>query len=264
MLRKRLAALGDHAILIAGVFLMIAPVAMLLVMSLSRVDDPLDGYATLAGRGYGFKGEITLWSMLANSLIVALTLGVFKTLFAATASYALVFFRVRFAEAIFFAILLTLFLPLHSRPTPTYLTAASLGLLDTHVGLTVPLLASGLGVLLFRQFMRQIPTELAEAARIDGAGPVRFFIDFVMPISASFLAALFAIHFIEGWHSYLWPVMVTSDDRMMVLTKGLQFLDPDSPDGLALAVVSLLPPLLLVIALGPVMARAMHIDGGER
>jgi sn-glycerol 3-phosphate transport system permease protein len=260
MARRALKGLLDHAILIVGVIVMMAPVVQLMVMSLSSPFRPFAAYEALATRGFGFSGEITLWSMLVTSLVSALSLGFFKTLFAAMAAYGLVFFRVRLAEFIFFSILITLYLPLHARPVPTYLVAAQLGLTNSRAGLVMPLLASGLGVLLFRQFLRQLPNELAEAAQIDGAGPVKFFIDCVLPVSAPFLAALFAIHFIEGWHQYLWPLMSTSAEELTTVTKGLQLISVTSPAGLALAVVALFPPLVLVLILGPIIARSLHFD----
>ena len=260
----KLEALADHAILIAGVFFMIGPVVFLFVISLSDASAPFSGYRELATQGMGFSGEVTVWSMLASSLIVALSLGVFKTLFAAMAAYALVYFRTRFAEAIFFVILLTLFLPLHSRLIPTFLVSSQLGLSNSYAGLVVPVLASGLGVLLFRQVLRQLPEELAESARIDGAGPIKFFIDCVLPVSAPFLAALFSIHFIEGWHQYLWPLMINSEERFTTVMRGLQLLWIGSAEGLALAVFALLPPLVVVVVLGPVMARSMYIDSSGR
>ena len=260
----KLKALVDHAVLIAGVLFMMGPVVYLIAISLAGSAAPLSGYRSLATQGMGYTGDVTVWSMLATSLVVALSLGVLKTLFAAMAAYALVYFRIRFAEAIFFTILLTLFLPLHSRLIPTFLAASQVGLSNTYAGLVIPVLASGLGVLLFRQVLRQLPEELAESARIDGAGPVKFFIDCVLPVSAPFLAALFAIHFIEGWHQYLWPLMITSDERLTTVMRGLQLLWIGSPEGLALAVIALLPPLVVVFVLGPVMARSMYIDSTGR
>ncbi|WP_421852386.1 ABC transporter permease subunit [Oricola sp.] len=264
MTHQQIRALIDHAILIAGVIFMVGPLGFVIAASLSAGERSTAAYERLATQGLGFSSDVTIWSMLANSLIVALTLGVFKTLFAAIAAYALVYFRLRHAELIFFAVLLTLFLPLHARPIPTYLVSSQLGLSNSHAGLIIPVLASGLGVLLFRQVLRQLPAELAESARIDGAGPIRFLVDFVLPVSAPYLAALFAIHFIEGWHQFLWPLMINSDEALTTIMRGIALVGIGSPEGLALTVMALLPPLVVVMVLGPVMARSMHIDSANR
>lgn len=263
-LKKKLARGFDHLILIVGVVLLVGPLAYLFWMSLGDAGDPFAGYSALATRRFGFSEMISVWSMLKTSLLVALAFGVFKTLLAMMAAYGLVFFRVRFGAFWFFCILLTMYLPIHARPVQTYLVSAGLGLVNTPAGLVVPLLASGLGVLLFRQFFRQFPGELLEAARIDGAGPMKFFIDCVVPVSVPFIAALFAIHFIEGWKQYLWPGLVISDERYTVLMRGLALVFSGSPIGLALAIVALLPPLILVVLLGPFIARSMHLDAVDR
>lgn len=243
---------------------MLTPAVWLVWTSLGEGAQFFAGYKALFDRGFGFTGVITLWSMLQASLLMALILAAFKTLFAMLAAYALVFFRVKFSSLIFYAILLTLYLPLTSRALPTYLVVDTLGLVNTHGGLYLPLLSSALGVLLFRQFFNQVPTSLMEAARIDGAGPVKFFLDCLLPISLPFVAALFVIHFVEGWNEYLWPGLVFVGEENTVVMRGLALVSLNSSRGLALAVVAMVPPAILVLFLGPQIARAMRFDSSDR
>ncbi len=162
-------------------------------------------------------------------------------------AYALIYFRVRFASAIFAVLLLTLLLPLESRFLPTYAVTVELGLVNTRAGLILPLVASGLGTLFFRQFLMTVPDALLESARIDGAGPLKFFKDILVPLSLPTAAALFLFMFVNGWNQYLWPVMVTSEESTYTLVRGMQFFGNSSLRGLMLAVLAFVPPALLVI-----------------
>src|SRR4029453_13850165 len=114
----------------------------------------------------------------------------------------------------FLLVFMTLMLPVEVRIFPTYQVVADLGMLNTYAGLTVPLIASATATFLFRQFFLTVPDELVEAPRIDGAGPIRFFKDVLVPLSTTSIAALFVIQFIYGWNQYLWPLLVTTEGRM--------------------------------------------------
>ena len=148
--------------------------------------------------------------MLLNSLVMALVIAAGKIAISLPSAYAVVFFRFPLRRLCFWAIFVTLMLPVEVRIIPTYKIAADLSLIDTYAGLTLPLVASATATLLFRQFFLTIPDELVEAAKIDGAGPWRFLIDTVIPLSRTNIAALFVILFIYGWNQYLWPLLVTN------------------------------------------------------
>jgi sn-glycerol 3-phosphate transport system permease protein len=168
-------------------------------------------------------------------------------------AFAIVYFRFRFRTFFFWMIFVTLMLPVEVRILPTYQVVADLGMLDTYAGLTVPLIASATATFLFRQFFLTIPDELAEAARIDGAGPMRFFWDVVIPLSRPSIAALFVILFIYGWNQYLWPLLVTTQESMYTTVIGIKRMITGGDAAtewhlvMATAVLALLPPALVVV-----------------
>src|SRR5690606_18441431 len=135
----------------------------------------------------------------------------------------------------------------------TYKVVADLGLLDSYAGLSIPLIASATGTLLFRQFFMTVPDELLEASKIDGAGPVKFFIDIALPLSVTTIAALFVIQFIYGWNQYLWPLLITTKDNMQTIVIGIKKMIVTS-DALtewnvvmATAMLAMVPPVAVVI-----------------
>jgi sn-glycerol 3-phosphate transport system permease protein len=153
----------------------------------------------------------------------------------------------------FWLIFITLMLPVEVRILPTYKVVADLGMLDSYAGLTIPLIASATATFLFRQFFLSVPEELAEAARIDGAGPVRFFFDILLPLSSTSIAALFVIQFIYGWNQYLWPLIVTTKQSYYTVVMGISRLvnvvdtAPTWNLAMATAVLAMVPPVLVVI-----------------
>jgi len=184
---------------------------------------------------------------------VALAIAVGKIVISILSAYAIVFFRFPLRMAFFWMIFITLMLPVEVRIVPTYQVIVSLGLIDTYTGLTLPLMASATATFLFRQFFLTIPGELVEAARVDGAGPFRFFKDFLLPLSRTNIAALFVILFIYGWTQYLWPLLVTNDNQMNTIIIGLRkmisFADADTQWHLvmATAILALIPPIIVVV-----------------
>ncbi|SDR27526.1 ABC transporter permease subunit [Pseudovibrio sp. Tun.PSC04-5.I4] len=250
----------DHLILLIGVAVIVGPVAITLFSSThSGATLGKDGLQFLPGpyaaevygavlfEGRGFSKSVTGLSMALNSLYLALGFALAKVTVSLLAAYALVFFRVRFGTFFFWVILCSLLLPLESRFLPTYAVISKLGLVNTYPGLMLPLLASAVGTFFFRQFFLGIPVELSEAARIDGAGPIKFLKDVLVPSSAPMIAALGLLMFVQGWNQYLWPIMVSSEESRMTLVQGLSLIGRTGPQGLALAVLAMLPPILLVI-----------------
>ncbi|MEM9779183.1 MAG: ABC transporter permease subunit [Pseudomonadota bacterium] len=259
---------GDHAILILGALLMLVPVIMVFTTASLpdpeiarhglqlRLGDQLDDNASKAlfERG-GFTGAISGMVMLQNSFILGIGFAVGKILVGMMAAYAIVYFRLRFATFAFWIIFTTLLLPLEVRILPSYEVVQGMGLTNSYTGLIVPLIASATATFFFRQYFRSIPEELVEAARIDGAGPVKFFIDILVPLSKTMIAAMFIIMFVFGWNQYLWPTMITTDEALFTLVRGIrqitQVLEganlPEYGRANMLALIAMLPPVLIVV-----------------
>lgn len=259
----------DHLILIAGAVVLTAPVLVAFMSSTHAAAEiharglfltpGAEGIATytkvLTQKG-GFTGEVTGARMAMNSLILGLGFALGKIALSMMAAYGLVYFRFRFATPIFWMIFTTLLLPLEVRIMPSYQVMSTLGALNSYWGLIVPLLASATGTFYFRQFFKSVPDELLEAARIDGAGPWRFFLGVLVPLSRPMMAAIFIIMFVYGWNQYLWPMLMTTDERFFTLLRGIKSIlqvwigaqIPDYNEAFALAVLAMLPPLGVVLA----------------
>jgi len=200
----------------------------------------------------GSSKVIPVGLMMLNSLIMALVIAIGKIAISLTSAFAIVYFRFPFRMLCFWTIFITLMLPVEVRILPTFEVVANLGLLNSYGGLTIPLIASATATFLFRQFFMTIPDELLEAARIDGAGPMRFFRDVVLPLSRTNIAALFVILFIYGWNQYLWPLLITTDKDMNTIVMGIsQMIGVDDftdwPAVMATAMLAMLPPVAIVV-----------------
>ena len=258
----------DHLILILATLFMVLPVVVAVMTSThSAVEIHQNGlfltpgghgdetYTTVLTRQGGFTGQVTGTRMMLNSLILGIGFAVGKIVLSMLAAYGLVYFRFRFATLLFWMIFTTLLLPLEVRIMPSYQVMSSLGLLNSYTGLIVPLLASATGTFYFRQFFKSVPDELLEAARIDGAGPFKFLWDVLIPLSKTMMAAIFIIMFVYGWNQYLWPMLMTTDERFFTLMRGIkQILQvwigsqiPDYNEAFALAILALAPPVLVVV-----------------
>jgi sn-glycerol 3-phosphate transport system permease protein len=187
------------------------------------------------------------------SFVVAIIITVGKIAISLLSAFAIVYFRFPFKMACFWAIFLTLMLPVEVRILPTYKVVADLGLLNSYAGLSLPLIASATATFLFRQFFLTVPDELVEAARIDGAGPMRFFKDILVPLSRTSIAALFVIQFIYGWNQYLWPLLMTTSEDMYPVVIGIKRMLAGGEAAvdwnivMATAILAMLPPTLVVI-----------------
>jgi sn-glycerol 3-phosphate transport system permease protein len=206
-----------------------------------------------------FGGETSLgskvpavWPMMQTSLISALVISIGKIAISLLSAFALVYFRFPFRNFFFWMIFITLMLPVEVRISPTYEVVSNLGMLNSYAGLTVPLIASATATFLLRQFFLTVPDELVEAARMDGAGPMRFFKDILLPLSATNIAALFVIQFIYGWNQYLWPLLVTTNEDMYPIVMGIKRMLAGEAYTewnvvMATAILAMLPPALVVI-----------------
>ncbi|WP_417308446.1 ABC transporter permease subunit [Devosia sp.] len=248
---------------------MVAPLLMLLQMtSVPDVDILKSGPSLEIGDQFwsnlqkalfesmSFSGANTGLSMFGNSLILGLGFAIGKVVISMMAAYAIVYFRLKFAMLAFWLIFTTLLLPLEVRIVPSYEVTQKLGLLNSYTGLIVPLIASATATFFFRQFFMSVPDELVEAARIDGAGPVKFFIDILVPLSRTMIAAIFIIMFVYGWNQYLWPTMVITEEGKYTLVQGIKQITqglegsqqvPEYGRSNLLAILAILPPVAIVI-----------------
>jgi sn-glycerol 3-phosphate transport system permease protein len=213
----------------------------------------LDNYRQALSAGVSRTSGQPVARMMFNSLVVALVVAVGKIVISLLSAYAVVFFRFPLRMLFFWMIFITLMLPVEVRILPTYKVVSDLGMLDSYAGLTIPLIASATATLLFRQFFLTIPDELVEAAKIDGAGPLRFLRDMVIPLSRTNIAALFVILFIFGWNQYLWPLLITNSDSMETIIIGIKRMmggaDAQTEWGevLATTMLAMVPPVAVVI-----------------
>ncbi len=256
----------SHAILIAGIAAIAFPLYLTFVASTLTLDEivtvpmpllPGDqfwaNYSQVLTAGTAFGAKAPVGRMMFNSLVVALVIAFGKIAISIIASFAIVYFRFPLRNFFFWMIFVTLMLPVEVRIIPTFKVIADLNLLNTYTGLTLPLIASATATFLFRQFFMTIPDELAEAARIDGAGPMRFFWDVVVPLSKTSMAALFVIQFIYGWNQYLWPLLITTDESMYTTVIGIKRMIPGGDAAtewnlvMATAMLAMLPPALVVV-----------------
>ena len=260
---------SNHLILLIGVLFMSLPVWVAFATSTHTAETILrEGLQFWPGSNFietyrevmfeeaGVMKSVLGITMLKNSLILGIGFAVGKVIISMLAAYAIVYFRFRLATPLFWIIFLTLLLPLEVRIIPSYEIVAGLGLLDTNFGLIVPLIASATGTFYFRQFFKSIPDELLEAARLDGASPWRFFVDMLIPLSKTMIAAILIIMFVVGWNQYLWPLIMTTKEENYTLVIGIKQIYQILSDGgelpqyqkaFALTIMATLPPVLVVL-----------------
>ncbi len=256
-----------HVIVGLGVFIVAFPLYLALVASTHTAQDivqapmPLlpgshmiESYkSALFGREAAAGSNAPVAHMMWVSLVTAMVIAVGKIAISLLSAFAIVYFRFPFRKTCFWAIFVTLMLPVEVRILPTYKVLSDLHLLNTYAGLTVPLIASATATFLFRQFFLTVPDELTEASRMDGASPMRFFLDVLLPLSKTSIAALFVIQFIYGWNQYLWPLLATTTEDMYPVVVGIKRMIAGG-DGqnewnvvMATAILAMLPPALVVV-----------------
>ena len=257
----------SHGILLLGVAIVAFPLYLTFVasthtaaeivqapMPLLPGDQLFHNYAAaLTGSEHGQGSGAPVGRMMVNSLVSALVVAFGKIAISLLSAFATVYFRFRFRAFVFWMIFVTLMLPVEVRIFPTYQVISDLHMLNSYAGLTIPLIASATATFLFRQFFLTVPDELVEAARVDGAGPMRFFKDILLPLSSTSMAALFVIQFIYGWNQYLWPLLVTTDENMYPVVIGIKRMisggDAQNDWNLimATAMMAMIPPVLVVM-----------------
>ena len=256
----------SHVVLLLGIAIVVFPIYLAFVASthtrdeILRVPMPLvpgahmvENY-TAALLGTETQGaRVVVGRMMWISLVTALVISIGKIAISLLSAFAIVYFRFPFKKLVFWMIFVTLMLPVEVRIGPTYEVVSDLRMLNSMSGLTIPLIASATATFLFRQFFLSVPDELVEAARIDGAGPMRFFKDILVPLSQTSIAALFVIQFIYGWNQYLWPLLVTTDESMYPVVIGIKRMISGGDAAtdwnvvMATAVLAMIPPALVVI-----------------
>jgi len=268
-----------HAVLLGGILLVAFPIYVTFVASTHTLQDVVQapmpmwpgaqlvenylqaltvGLGEAAGTASPGAGR-----MMFNSLVMALGIAVGKIAISIIAAFAIVYFRFPFRMTAFWLIFLTLMLPVEVRILPTYQVVADLGMLDSYAGLTIPLIASATATFMFRQVFLAVPDELAEAARIDGAGPMRFFFDILLPLSRTNIAALFVILFIFGWNQYLWPLLITTDPNMVTAIIGINRMLAVGDDQaewqlvMATTMLAMLPPVFVVIVMQRLFVKGL-------
>ncbi len=265
---ERRATLGilAHAVMVLGVLLVAFPIYLAFVASTHQPQDIIQSPAPLwpgshmwetyrtALFGGGSVERPPVARMMMVSFITAMVIALGKIAISLLSAFAVVYFRFPFRQLCFWAIFVTLMLPVEVRILPTYKVVADLGMLNSYAGLTVPLIASATATFLFRQFFLTVPDELAEAARMDGASPMRFFKDILLPLSRTSMAALFVIQFIYGWNQYLWPLLATTQEDMYPVVLGIRAMMGGSGESMvewnlvmATAIMAMIPPAIVVM-----------------
>jgi len=273
---RPMASFISHLVIIAGIIILAFPVWITFVAAshdaLRMTQSPIPIWP---GDQFLVNLKETLWQgvseadtrpisrMLFNSFIMAMVIAIGKITISMLSAFAIVYFRFPFRMGFFWMIFLTLMLPVEVRILPTFEVVANLGLLNSYAGLTLPLIASATATFMFRQVFLSIPDELLEAARIDGASPMRFFFDILLPISRTNIAALFVILFIYGWNQYLWPLMITTDQSMMTVVTGIKEMLESAEQApvwnriMMTALLAMLPPILVVVGMQKMFVKGL-------
>ncbi len=264
-----------HFVLIIGILIMFFPIYLAFVASTLTLAEIMDTPMPLLPGSHFWENYSRAFSegakalgapvsvMMRNSLIMALGIALGKIVISLLAAFAVVYFRFRGRQFFFWTIFLTLMLPVEVRILPTYKVVSDLGILNSYTGLILPLIASATATFLFRQFFMSVPDELAEAARVDGAGPMRFFFDILVPMSRTSIAAMFVILFIYGWNQYLWPLLITTQEQYYTLLIGINRMlavgDQQAEWHIIMAttLLAMLPPVLVVVCMQRLFVRGM-------
>jgi len=264
--RRPLLTAFTHLVMVLGILIVAFPLYITFVASTLTMEQVLEvpmrllpgdqfwvNYSQVLGAGSTRGSTAPVAPMMFNSLVMALVIAIGKIAISIISAFAIVYFRFPLRHFFFWMIFVTLMLPVEVRIIPTFKVAADLGLLDSYAGLTLPLIASATATFLFRQFFMTVPDELLEAARIDGAGPMRFFFDVLLPLSRTSIAALFVIQFIYGWNQYLWPLLVTTTEDMYPVVMGIKRMVTGGDAAtewnvvMATAILAMVPPAIVVI-----------------
>tara|TARA_B100000575_G_scaffold257323_1_gene228182 strand:+ start:829 stop:1680 length:852 start_codon:yes stop_codon:yes gene_type:complete len=266
-----------HLVMILGIIVIAFPIWVMFVgathdgVRLLQVPLPLlpgDQFIanlkeTLLGSGLEGTSTAPVWLMLLNSLAMALSISIGKIAISLLSAFAIVYFRFPFKMFFFWMIFITLMLPVEVRILPTFEVVADLGMLNSYAGLSIPLIASATATFMFRQMFMTIPDELVESARLDGAGPMKFFFDFLIPLSRTNIAALFVVLFIYGWNQYLWPLLITTDRSKYTIVMSIKQMieaaeqTPEWHIIMMTSLLAMLPPILVVLTMQKLFVKGL-------
>lgn len=252
----------NHFILLSGIFIMIVPIWIIFASSthtslfintyglqFSLGNNFIENYSRVLFKQSGFFQEITALKMFFNSFVMATGIATLSVVTSLMAAYGLVYFKIRYATFIFWLIFITLLVPLELRIMPSYLVMSKLNLVNSFAGLIIPISASAIATFFFRQFYKSIPDELLEAAKLDGTNSWRFFIDFLVPLSKTMIAAVFIFMFVFGYNQYLWPLIMTTTEQYWTVVMGLKTMYGSISDRFAFVIMSIIPPVVIIIFL---------------
>lgn len=260
-----------HSVLVWGVLLMIIPLWLIFASSTHsnsviynegmqwKVGGELfENYDKVLNKRGGFTKEITASKIFLNSFIMAFGIATLSVIVSMMAAYSLVYFKTKFSSFFFWAIFITLLVPLELRILPSYQIVSDLNLTNSYTGLVLPLVASATATFFFRQFYMSVPDELLEAAKLDGANSWKFFVDFLLPLSKTMIAAMFIFMFVYGYSQYLWPLIMTTDEKYWTVVMGMKIIFQESYEGgnlprvaerFSYIILSMIPPVLVVVVL---------------
>ena len=261
----------SHVILFIGVLVMVIPIWIAFAssthenvavltegMKWSIGDQLLKNYSEVLNQTGGFSQEITATKMFINSFIMAIGIAAIKVIISSMSAFAIVYFRFKLATPLFWLIFITLLVPLEVRILPSYQIVSDLKLTNSYTGLILPLVASATATFFFRQFYKSIPDELLESAKLDGANSWKFFIDFLIPLSKTMIAAMFIFMFVYGYSQYLWPLIMTTSEQYWTVVMGMKIIFMESYEGgnlpriaerFAYIILSIIPPVVVIIFL---------------
>ena len=270
-MNNKYAQIFAHIIIFCGVMLMVIPIWVAFASSTHENitilkegmqwglgDQLLKNYSEVLNQTGGFSKEITATKMFINSFIMAIGIATIKVIISSMSAFAIVYFRFKFATPLFWLIFITLLVPLEVRILPSYQIVSDLKLTNSYTGLILPLVASATATFFFRQFYKSIPDELLESAKLDGANSWKFFIDFLIPLSKTMIAAMFIFMFVYGYSQYLWPLIMTTAEEYWTVVMGMKIIYTESYEGVALPrtaerfayiILSMIPPVLVVVFL---------------
>ncbi len=252
----------SHTLILFGIAIILFPIYLAFVASTHEqaalVTPPMpllpgDFFWSNYSEALGSGVNVPVWKMLMNSMVMSLGITIGKIVISLLSAFAIVYFNFRLKMVFFWLIFITLMLPVEVRIVPTYQVIANFGMLNSYSGLIFPLIASATATFLFRQVFMSMPNELVEAAKVDGAGPMKFFWDILIPVSKTNIAALFVILFIYGWNQYLWPLLITTEPDMNTIVMGIKQMFPSGDDIpnwpviMATAILAMLPPIVVII-----------------
>ena len=252
-----------HSVLAFGVLLMIVPVWVIFASSthdnyilttegLQFIigDYFVNNYFNIFFETGGFSDRVTLSTLFLNSFIMAFGIAFLSVITSLMSAYTIVYFRIKFATLFFWIIFITLLIPLEVRILPSYQVVSNLNLVNTYAGLILPLTSSAIATLFFRQFLKTLPEELLESAKLDGVSSWQFFKDFLIPLAKPMLIAIFVLMFVYGYNQYLWPIISTSKEKYWTVVMGMKIMFWGNPvNRLSYIILSIMPPLFIVMFL---------------